>query len=146
MEYRHTDDGYSLSIATKGNDMATMNVTMENFEETVLSDGITLVDFWAEWCGPCKMFGPIFEESSDENPDVTFAKVDTEAEQQLAGSLQIMSIPTLMIFRDGIQLFSQAGALPKNALDDLLRQVRELDMDAVRAEIDKQKSDDSAPQ
>ncbi len=126
--------------------MATMNVTMENFEETVLSDGITLVDFWAEWCGPCKMFGPIFEESSDENPDVTFAKVDTEAEQQLAGSLQIMSIPTLMIFRDGIQLFSQAGALPKNALDDLLRQVRELDMDAVRAEIDKQKSDDSAPQ
>jgi len=146
VEYRHTDDGYSLSIATKGNDMATMNVTMENFEETVLSDGITLVDFWAEWCGPCKMFGPIFEESSDENPDVTFAKVDTEAEQQLAGSLQIMSIPTLMIFRDGIQLFSQAGALPKNALDDLLRQVRELDMDAVRAEIDKQKSDDSAPQ
>jgi thioredoxin 1 len=126
--------------------MATMNLTMENFEETVLSDGITLVDFWAEWCGPCKMFGPIFEESSDENPDVTFAKVDTEAEQQLAGSLQIMSIPTLMIFRDGVQLFSQAGALPKNALDDLLRQVRELDMDAVRAEIEKQKSDESAPQ
>jgi len=126
--------------------MATVNLTMENFEETVLSDGITLVDFWAEWCGPCKMFGPIFEESSDENPDVTFAKVDTEAEQQLAGSLQIMSIPTLMIFRDGVQLFSQAGALPKNALDDLLRQVRELDMDAVRAEIEKQKSDESAPQ
>jgi len=126
--------------------MATTNLTMENFEETVLSDGITLVDFWAEWCGPCKMFGPIFEESSNENPDVTFAKVDTEAEQQLAGALQIMSIPTLMIFRDGIQLFSQAGALPKNALDDLLRQVRELDMDSVRAEIAKQSSDDSAPE
>ena len=124
--------------------MATMDLTMENFEETVLSDGITLVDFWAEWCGPCKMFGPIFEESSNENPDVTFAKVDTETEQQLAGALQIMSIPTLMIFRDGIQLFSQAGALPKNALDDLLRQVRELDMEAVRAEIAKAVADDSA--
>lgn len=124
--------------------MATMDLTMENFEETVLSDGITLVDFWAEWCGPCKMFGPIFEESSNENPDVTFAKVDTEAQQQLAGALQIMSIPTLMIFRDGIQLFSQAGALPKNALDDLLRQVRELDMEAVRAEIAKADADDSS--
>jgi thioredoxin 1 len=108
---------------------------MENFEATVTGDGITLVDFWAEWCGPCKMFGPIFEQTSEENPDVTFAKVDTEAEQQLAGALGIMSIPTLMIFRDGIQLFSQPGALPKSALDDLLRQVRELDMDEVRKEL-----------
>jgi thioredoxin 1 len=108
---------------------------MENFEETVTGDGITLVDFWAEWCGPCKMFGPIFEETADENPDLTFAKVDTEAEQQLAGALGIMLIPTLMIFRDGIQLFSQPGALPKNALDDLVRQVRELDMDEVRREL-----------
>ena len=115
--------------------MATTTLSMGTFEETVSGDGITFVDFWAEWCGPCKMFGPIFEETSDENPDVTFAKVDTEAEQQLAGALGIMSIPTLMIFRDGVQLFSQAGALPKNALDDLLRQVRELDMDEVRKQL-----------
>ena len=116
--------------------MSTTELTMETFEQTVLADGITFVDFWAEWCGPCKMFAPIFEQAAAENPDITFAKVDTEAEQQLAGSLRIMSIPTLMIFRDGIQLFSQAGALPKQALDDLLAQVRALDMNAVRAEIE----------
>jgi thioredoxin 1 len=115
--------------------VSTTTLNMENFETTVTADGITLVDFWAEWCGPCKMFGPIFEQTSEENPDVTFAKVDTEAEQQLAGALGIMSIPTLMIFRDGIQLFSQAGALPKSALDDLLRQVRELDMDEIRKQV-----------
>ncbi len=115
--------------------MSTSALTMENFESTVTSDGITFVDFWAEWCGPCRMFAPVFEQASDENPDVTWAKVDTEAEQQLAGALGIMSIPTLMIFRDGIQLFSQPGALPKNALDDLLRQVRALDMDEVRAQV-----------
>ena len=116
--------------------MSTTTLNMENFEKTVTGDGITLVDFWAEWCGPCKMFGPIFEQTSEENPDVTFAKVDTEAEQQLAGALGIMSIPTLMIFRDGIQLFSQAGALPKSALDDLLRQVRELDMVEIRRQVE----------
>ncbi len=120
--------------------MATTTLSMDNFEQAVTGDGITLVDFWAEWCGPCKMFGPIFEEASEENPDITFAKVDTEAEQQLAGALGIMSIPTLMIFRDGIQLFSQPGALPKSALDDLVRQVRELDMDAVRKELADQQA------
>ena len=115
--------------------MSTTNLTMETFEPTVTADGITFIDFWAEWCGPCKMFGPIFEQTAVENPDVTFAKVDTEAEQPLAGGLGIMSIPTLMIFRDGIQLFSQPGALPKAALDDLLRQVRELDMDEIKAQL-----------
>jgi thioredoxin 1 len=120
--------------------MSTTTLNMETFEATVTSDGITLVDFWAEWCGPCKMFGPIFESAAEENPDITFAKVDTEAEQDLAGALRIMSIPTLMIFRDGVQLFSQPGALPKASLDDLIKQVRELDMDAIRAEIAAQEA------
>ncbi|MBL6635043.1 MAG: thioredoxin [Ilumatobacteraceae bacterium] len=115
--------------------MSTTNLTLDSFEGTVTSEGITIVDFWAEWCGPCKMFSPIFEEVSESNPDVTFAKVDTEAEQQLAGSLGIMSIPTVMIFRDGIQLFAQPGALPKAALEDLLGQVRNLDMDDIRAQL-----------
>ena len=121
--------------------MATIELTKDTFEETILNNDTVLVDFWAEWCGPCKMFGPIFEQTAEENPDVTFAKVDTEIEQQLAGALGIMSIPTLMIFRDGIQLFSQPGALPKSALDDLLRQVRELDMDEVRKELGQQAAD-----
>ena len=118
--------------------LATSTLTIDTFEETVKSDGITLVDFWASWCGPCRQFGPIFEATAEENPDVTFAKVDTEAEQQLAGALGIMSIPTLMIFRDGIQLFNRPGALPKSALDDLLRQVRELDMAEVRKQLEEQ--------
>ena len=118
--------------------MSTTNLTIDEFASTVTNDGITLVDFWAEWCGPCRMFGPIFEQTATENPDVTFAKVDTEAEQELAAELQIMSIPTLMIFRDGIRVFSRPGALPKNALDNLLQQVRDLDMDEVRAALDDQ--------
>ncbi len=125
--------------------MSTTTLNMETFEATVTADGITLVDFWAEWCGPCKMFGPIFEEAATENPDITFAKVDTEAEQDLAGALAIMSIPTLMIFRDGVQLFSQPGALPKTALDDLISQVRALDMDAIRAEIAEQEANNANP-
>jgi thioredoxin 1 len=118
--------------------VATSTLTLDNFESTVTADGITFVDFWASWCGPCRQFGPIFEATAEENPDVIFAKVDTEAEHQLAGSLNIMSIPTLMIFRDGIQLFSQPGALPKQALDDLLKQVRALDMDEVRKQVAEQ--------
>ncbi len=93
--------------------MATTALTLDNFEQAVSGEGITLVDFWAEWCGPCKQFGPIFEAAAEENPDITFGKVDTEAEQQIAGALEIMSIPTIMIFRDGVQLFSQPGAVPE---------------------------------
>jgi len=115
--------------------MSTTNLTLDSFESAVSAGGIAIVDFWAEWCGPCKNFGPIFEEVADANPDVTFAKVDTEAEQQLAGSLGIMSIPTVMIFRDGIQLFAQPGALPKAALEDLISQVRKLDMDDIRTQL-----------
>jgi thioredoxin 1 len=118
--------------------MATVDLTLETFETTINQGGITLVDFWAEWCGPCKMFGPIFEKASESHPDVKFAKVDTEANQELSGMAGISSIPTLMIFRDGILLFNQAGALPAPALEDIIGKVKELDMDAVRAEIAKQ--------
>jgi len=120
--------------------MATTELTMEVFEETVSSDGIVFIDFWAEWCGPCKSFAPIFEAAAEKHDDIAFAKVDTEVEQQLAGALAIRSIPTLMIFRDGIQLFSQAGALPAPALEDLIGQVRALDMDEVRAEVASQQA------
>jgi thioredoxin 1 len=116
--------------------MATIELTDDKFIETVEQDGIVLIDLWAEWCGPCKSFGPVFEKSSESHPDITFAKVDTEAEQVLAGKLGIMSIPTLMMFRDGILLFNQAGALPQAALEDLITQAEGLDMDRVRAEIE----------
>ena len=115
--------------------MATTDITTAEFESTVTADGIVLVDFWAEWCGPCKQFGPIFEAASEQHPDVSFVKVDTEAEQEIAAALQIRSIPTLMIFRDGIQLFSQPGALPGHVLEDVIGQVKALDMDEVRAEV-----------
>lgn len=123
--------------------MATMELTLENFEDTISKDGITFVDFWAEWCGPCRMFGPIFEKAAEENLDIRFGKVDTEAQQQLAGMAGITSIPTLMIFRDGILLFNQPGALPAPALNDLIGKVKELNMDDVRAELAKQESSES---
>lgn len=120
--------------------MASMELTLENFEPTIKQDGITVVDFWAEWCGPCRMFGPIFEKSSEAHPEIRFGKVDTEAQQQLAGMAGISSIPTLMIFRDGILLFNQAGALPAPAFEELIGKVEALDMDEIRAEIAKQDS------
>lgn len=118
--------------------MATIDVTEENFEETVTGEGITLVDAWADWCGPCKRFAPVFEKASEEHTDATFAKLDTEANPGLASALEIQSIPTLMIFRDGILVFREAGALPPAALEDLLKQVKELDMAEVRRQVEEQ--------
>ncbi|MCP4966316.1 MAG: thioredoxin [bacterium] len=121
--------------------MATVNLKKDTFEETVLSNDIVLVDFWADWCGPCKSFAPTYEKVSENHEGVVFAKVDTEAEQELASYFQIRSIPTLMIFREKIGIFSQPGALPENALEDLIEQAKGLDMDAVRSEIEENSDD-----
>lgn len=115
--------------------MTTIDITEDQFEKLILEKGIVLVDFWAAWCGPCRSFAPIYEAASEKYPEITFAKVDTEAEQSLSAAAGISSIPTLMIFRDGLLLFSQPGALPASSLDDLISQVSALDMEKIRAEI-----------
>jgi thioredoxin 1 len=123
------------------NPMATINLTKDTFEETILNNDVVLVDFWADWCGPCKMFAPTYEAVSEKYPNVVFAKVDTEAEQELAGYFQIRSIPTLMAFKEKIGVFSQPGALPEEVLVDLIGQIEDLDMDAVRTEIENSRDD-----
>lgn len=114
--------------------MATVEITSENFGEKV-ADGITILDFWASWCGPCRQFGPVFEAASETHADITFGKVNTEEQGELAQAFQVMSIPTVMIFRDGIRIFEGAGALQAAQLEELIGKARELDMDMVRAQI-----------
>jgi thioredoxin 1 len=119
--------------------MATVEITGDSFKETV-KQGIVLIDWWADWCGPCRAFAPVYEAASDKNSDVVFGKIDTDEEQELAGAFQIRSIPTLMVFRDGILIFAQPGMLPAAKLDELIEKVRGLDMDEVRREIAEHKA------
>jgi thioredoxin 1 len=125
--------------------MATMSITEENFAEITSKQGVVLIDFWAPWCAPCRAFGPVFEKASDKHPDMVFGKLNTEDEQGLAGGLGIHSIPTLMIFRDGILLFAQPGMLPGHALEEIIGKVNALDMDEVRKEVEKSHAADGAP-
>jgi len=125
--------------------MATVTLTHDDFESTITDSDIVLVDWWAEWCGPCKQFGPIYEAASEAHPDITFGKIDTEDQQELAGAAGITSIPTLMAFREGVLVFAQPGALPAPALGEVIAAVRGLDMDVVHAEVEKQRAAAASP-
>ncbi|HET8987043.1 MAG TPA: thioredoxin [Humibacillus sp.] len=122
--------------------MSTRNLTSADFASTIATEGIVLVDFWAAWCGPCRMFAPVYEASSEKHPDIVFGKIDTEAEQSIAAAARITSIPTLMAFRDGILVFSQPGALPAAGLEQVIAAVRALDMDDIRRQVAAQQTDD----
>ncbi len=124
--------------------MATIDISADTFEQTISDNDIVLVDFWAEWCGPCKRFGPIYERTSEEHSDITFAKLDTDANQQLAGQLGIEGIPTLMAFREGVLVFNQAGALPAPALKEVVDAVKGLDMAEVHKQVDELKTQQSS--
>jgi thioredoxin len=121
--------------------MAAIELTNENFQDTINNNAIVLIDFWASWCGPCQSFGPVFEAASEKNPDMIFAKVNTEEQMELAAHFQVRSIPMLAIFKEQIMVFAQPGALPASALDQLIEQVKVLDMDKVRADIAEQQKD-----
>jgi len=126
--------------------MSTVTLTKDTIDDVIGAEGITLVDWWAEWCGPCKQFGPVFEAASEQHADVVFGKIDTEDQQELASAAQITSIPTLMAFRDGILVFSQPGALPAAGLEQIITAVKDLDMDDVRRQIAAQETDASEAQ